>query len=185
MDLLDLDRRALAATGAHVAALDAGDLARPTPCTGWDVRALLNHVLGNNHLYAEAVTGAPVDWAVRDRDRVGDDPAAAYADSAATATAAFAAADLDAQVDMPFGRLPAAQAVAVHFVDVLAHGWDLAVALDRDAALDPELASAALDIVAFYPPDVFGTPVFFAEQQPVAADATPGERLVALLGRQA
>jgi uncharacterized protein (TIGR03083 family) len=62
MDLLDLDRRALADTGAHVRALGPDDLTRPTPCTEWDVRALLNHVLGNNHLYAAAVEGAAVDW---------------------------------------------------------------------------------------------------------------------------
>jgi|SoiMethySBSTD1v2_1073268.scaffolds.fasta_scaffold02871_11 uncharacterized protein (TIGR03086 family) len=183
MDLLDLDRRALAATGAHVDALGPDDLTRPTPCAEWDVRALLNHVLGNNHLYATAVSGAAVDWAERDRDRVGDDPAGAYAASAAAVTAAFAAADLGVEVDMPFGRLAAAQAVAVHFVDVLAHGWDLAVGLGRDPGLDPDLAAAAIDIVAFYPPDVFGTPVFFAEQQPCPADAPPDVRLVALLGR--
>ncbi len=57
MDLLDLDRRALAATGAHVGAVGSDDLTRPTPCAEWDVRALLNHVLGNNHLYASAVEG--------------------------------------------------------------------------------------------------------------------------------
>ena len=183
MDLIALDRRALAATGAHVAALTPDDLMRPTPCAEWDVRALLNHVLGNNHLYARAVTGEAVDWAERDDDRVGDDAAAVFAASATAVTAAFDGADLDAEVALPFGRLPGAQAVAVHFVDVLAHGWDLAVALGRDAALDHELASTALDIVGFYPPDVFGSPVFFAEQQPCPADAPPDVRLVATLGR--
>lgn len=49
--------------------------------------------------------------------------------------------------------------------------------------LDHELAPTALDIVGFYPPDVFGTPVFFAEQQPCPADAPPDVRLVAALGR--
>jgi hypothetical protein len=44
MDLLDLDRRALADTAAHVRTLAPDDLNRPTPCTEWDVRALLNHV---------------------------------------------------------------------------------------------------------------------------------------------
>ena len=183
MDLLDLDRRALAATGAHVGAVGSDDLTRPTPCAEWDVRALLNHVLGNNHLYASAVEGAAVDWAARDRDRVGDDPLGAYTASVEAVTDAFARADLATEVDLPFGRLPAAQAVAVHFVDALAHGWDLAVALGRDSRLDPDLASAALDIVAFYPPDVFGTPIFFAEQQQCATDAPPDVRLVATLGR--
>ena len=42
----------------------------------------------------------------------------------------------------------------------------------------------ARDRVGDDPPDVFGTPVFFAEQQPYPADAPPDVRLVALLGRQ-
>jgi uncharacterized protein (TIGR03086 family) len=183
MDLLDLDRRALAATGVHVAAVAPGDLARPTPCAEWDVRALLNHVLGNNDLYARAVSGEAVDWSERERDRVGDDPAAVFAASADVITAALGAADLDAAVAFPFGRLPAAQAIAVHFVDVLVHGWDLAMALGRDASLDPRLASAALDIVAFYPPELFGTPAYFAEQRPSPHGAPPDVRLVSALGR--
>jgi uncharacterized protein (TIGR03086 family) len=85
---------------------------------------------------------------------------------------------------MPFGELPASHAVAVHFVDVLAHGWDLATATGQDATLDPELSVAALDIVAGYPPEVWGTPQFFAHQVPVPATAPPHIRLVALLGRR-
>ena len=57
------------------------------------------------------------------------------------------------------------------------------MALGRDSRLDPGLASAALDIVAFYPPDVFGTPIFFAAQRPCPTDAPPDVRLVATLGR--
>ena len=183
MDLLDLDRRALAATGAHVGAVGSDDLTRPTPCAEWDVRALLNHVLGNNHLYASAVEGAR---STGRRARPGPRrrrPARGLHRVGRGGDRRLRRADLAAEVDLPFGRLPAAQAVAVHFVDVLAHGWDLAVALGRDSRLDPELASAALDIVAFYPPDVFGTPIFFAEQQPCPTDAPPDVRLVATLGR--
>lgn len=184
MDLLDLDRRALAATGTRIDALAAGDMGRPTPCAAWDVRDVVNHVIANNRLYAAAADGLAVDWSDRDRDWVGDDARAAYAHSSEALTAAFAVADLAAELDMPFGRLPAAQALAVHFVDVLTHGWDLAVATGQDATLDPELASTAIDIVGFYPPDVFGTEQYFAEGLPVPADAPPDVRLVAMLGRR-
>ena len=184
MDLLDLHRRALASTGARIDALTAADLARPTPCAAWDVRALVNHVIANNSLYAAAASGETVDWGQRDLDWVGDDPPGAFRRSADAVTAAFGTTDLAAELVMPFGRFAASQAVAVHFVDVLTHGWDLAVATDQDPTLEPELASTAIDIVGFYPPDVFGTEQFFARGMPVAAGAAPGERLVAMLGRQ-
>lgn len=185
MDLLDLDRRALAATGRIVDVIPPDSLGRPTPCAAWDVRAVINHVVGNNVLYAAAAAGSPVNWEARAHDHVGDDPQLAYARSAAAVTDAFASADLGAELEMPFGRFSAGQALAVHFVDMLVHGWDLASATDQDATLEPELASAAIDIVGFYPPDVFGTEQFFAEGLPVAQTAPPGERLVALLGRSA
>lgn len=183
MDLFDLDQRALASTGAFVAGTDPGQLGLPTPCDGWDVRALLNHVLGNNHLYAAAIAG-PVDWARRDDDRVGADHRAAYERSAARVTSAFAAADPEGQVAMPFGRLPVVHAVAVHFVDILTHGWDLAVATGQEPVLDAELAEAAIAVVATYPSDAWGSDRFFAEKVPVADDEPADVRLVSLLGRR-
>lgn len=183
MDLLDLDRRALELTAAFVRRTATSQLGLPTPCTGWDVRALLNHVIGNNRLYAAAAAGEAVDWADRARDHVGDDPLAAYAASAAEVRAAFAAADLDAEIRLPFGVLPTAQALAVHFVDILVHGWDLAMATGQDAALPDDLADAAIGIVAAYPPDVWGSPVYFAHKVPSSSDDPAYVRLVALVGR--
>ena len=98
-------------------------------------------------------------------------------------TAAFDATDLADDVHMPFGVLPAAQAVAVHFVDILVHGWDLAVATGQDAALPDDLAEAAMGIVAAYPPDVWGTPQFFADKVEARTDDPPYVRLVSLVGR--
>ena len=183
MDLFDLDRRALESTGAFVDGTDAGQLGLPTRCEGWDVRALLNHVLGNNDLYAAATAG-PVDWGRRDDDRVGSDHRQAYERSAARVTAAFAATDPGAEVEMPFGRLPVVSAVAVHFVDILTHGWDLAVATGQGPALDADLAEAAIAVVASYPSDAWGSQRFFAEKVPVADGAPAYVRLVSLLGRR-
>ena len=184
MDLKELDRRALAGTGRLVAAVPPDQLTSATPCDGWDVRTLLNHVVGGNDLYATAASGDAVDWATREDDRLGDDPAGAYERSATAVTTAFAALDLAAgRLTLPFGELPASHAVAVHFVDVLTHGWDLATATGQDPTLDPELAVAAIDIVAGCPPEVWGTPQFFAHQVPVPPTAPPHVRLVALLGR--
>ena len=184
MDLLDLDRKTLDVTRAYVAGTRHEQLGLPTLCAEWDVRALLNHVLGNNDLYAAGASGQAIDWDERNRDRVGDDPLAAYDRSAAAVTAAFAAADPATEISFPFGVIPAQQAVAVHFVDILVHGWDLAVATGQDPALPDDLAEAALAVVALYPPDVWGTPQFFAEKIASSADEPAYVRLVKLVSRE-
>lgn len=184
MDIIDLDERALASTGAFVAATSEGQLGNDTPCEGWDVRALLNHVIGGNELYAAAAAGQAADWDTRESERVGDDLHAAYSRSAAEVTGAFTGLDLEtATLDLPFGPLPARHAVAVHFVDVLVHGWDLAVATRQEPTLDPALCRSALTIVAAYPPDSWGNARFFAPKVPVDEDAPPHVRLAAGLGR--
>jgi len=40
-----------------VANLDAGQLARPTCCPDWDVRGLLNHILGGAVMYTRVNDG--------------------------------------------------------------------------------------------------------------------------------
>lgn len=115
---------------------------------------------------------------------MGDDPHGAYDRSVAKLTAAFAGLDLADPVQLPFGRLRAAQAVAVHFVDVLTHGWDLATATGQHPALAPDLAIAAIAIVDAYPPDAWGTSQFFAHKVAAADDDPPYVRLVSLLGRR-
>jgi uncharacterized protein (TIGR03086 family) len=147
MDLRNLDQRALASTGAFVAATSPDQLGHDTPCEGWDVRALLNHVIGGNRLYSAAAAGESADWDTRDGDWIRDDHRSAYDRSVDEVTSRFARLDLaEDRVDLPFGQLPAMHAVAVHFVDVLMHGWDLAVATGQDPTLDPELCEAALQI---------------------------------------
>lgn len=66
MNLIELDWRALASTAHFVAATRSDQMQLSTPCAGWDVRALLEHIVGGNHLYAAAAAGQGVDWATRD-----------------------------------------------------------------------------------------------------------------------
>jgi uncharacterized protein (TIGR03086 family) len=70
------------------------------------------------------------------------------------------------------------------FLDVLVHGWDLAVATGQDTRLDAGLVSACLDVVEpqlsmLQASGAFGPAV------PTPPDADPQTRLLAMLGRQA
>jgi phosphoenolpyruvate carboxylase len=77
-----------------------GDWERPTPCTEWDVRALVNHAVGGNLRYTMLLHGVPeyeVE-ATRAADTLGEHPLASFLTTAAEVLAAFRAlADLQAR----------------------------------------------------------------------------------------
>jgi uncharacterized protein (TIGR03086 family) len=178
------DQAALAHFATLVERVTPADLARPTPCVGWDVHALLDHVVGGNLLYAQASSGDAPDWSTRSDDHLGADHRGAYARSSEAVTDAFAsAAAAGTGIALPFGTLPPAWAIPVHAVDTLVHGWDLAAACGFDRALDPGLAEAALAIIATYPAETWGDPRFFAHRVAPPPGATVTERLVAAVGR--
>jgi len=66
MDLLDLDRRALAAAVDAVTAVTEADLTRATPCNGWDLGTLLGHMIAHNRGFTAAALGLPTDPRVWD-----------------------------------------------------------------------------------------------------------------------
>src|SRR5215469_13761380 len=84
-DIAELHAQALDATGRIVAGIAPGRWHTGTPCQGWDVRALLNHVVSGNLWAAELANGATIEG-VGDRldgDVLGPDPAGSYDTSAA------------------------------------------------------------------------------------------------------
>src|SRR5436190_7087699 len=98
MELFPAFEHAVASTAKIVKGTPAGQLSAPTPCTEWDVRALLNHVIGTlwlaEALFSDQAPRYPmVPGGLPPGDLAGDDPAAAYAEAAAAALAAAAAGD--------------------------------------------------------------------------------------------
>jgi uncharacterized protein (TIGR03086 family) len=181
----DLYRRALEATGHTVAGVRPDQLAASTPCAAWDVRTLLNHVIGGNLTFARIAAGGTADAAGDMPDLTRPDPGTNYLDSAEAVLAAWAEPGaLDRRCHMPFGDLPAPAAMALHFLDCVVHGWDLARATGQPTALDPELAGAALSLAqGMVTPELRQAGVFGPEV-PCPGDAPVHERLVAFLGRE-
>jgi uncharacterized protein (TIGR03086 family) len=188
MDILALDQQALANANRIVALVTEEQLSLPTPCADWDLRTLLVHMAGNNNGWAEAAEGKPADGATWDGAGLEDDPVGAYRKAADRVAAAFAANDVlarDFEV-FGYGSVPGPNALGMHFIDYLVHGWDVAKAIGAEARLDPEACTAVLRIGERWPrgaASIWGPGAPFGYRVPVAADASPEARMLGFLGR--
>jgi uncharacterized protein (TIGR03086 family) len=184
-DIAELHAQALDQTGRVVAGIKPDQWQAATPCDGWDVHALLTHLVAGNLWAAELGAGATIED-VGDRldgDVLGADPAASYAASAAVAAATFRKPGaLDAPCAVSYGPVPGSVYAGHRFLDVFVHGWDLAVATGQDPELDPGLIRACREVIE---PQVaaFRAAGALGDEQPVPQDATDQQRFLAMLGR--
>ena len=119
----------------------------PTPCAAWDVRALVNHVVGANRRYTMLLHGATADEvdATRTADHLGDDPIKSFVETAAELHAAMAEPGALARTAQhPAGERTGAQLLDMRVLDVTVHSWDLARAVGADELLDAHLVAFAL-----------------------------------------
>ncbi|GAB1516754.1 TIGR03086 family metal-binding protein [Actinophytocola sp. KF-1] len=161
-------------------AADGVDLGRPTPCAGWDLRTLLDHV--NDSLLAlhEAATLGRVF--PDSGDYTGSDPIAMLRDRATRLVGAWTPPVPRKEVDLGELALTTAIVTTTGALEVAVHGWDVARACGADGTVPDELASEMLDLVPLLvsPED---RPARFAAVVGTPFWAAPGDRLVALLGR--
>ena len=179
-------RSALEETRSVVAGIDRAQWADASPCEGWDVQALLNHLVSGNLWAAELGSGRTIEE-VGDRldsDVLGHNALAAYDASAEAAAATFEAPGaLDAPCAVSYGPVPGSVYAGHRFIDVLIHGWDLATATDQDATLDPELVDAAYKLLQDQSEMVRASGMF-GEDILVPADVGPQTQLLAFIGRK-
>ena len=187
MGLPEQHEQALAATGRLVEGVKADQLDDPTPCDGWSVRELLNHVISGNFWVGELVAGRTIEEVgdKYDGDMVGADPAAAYRDSALVAGPAFQEPGaMERPVAVSYGPVPGSVYAGHRLIDVLVHGWDLAKGTGQDTTLDPALVEACWAVVEPQLAELAGSGAFGTTVE-VPDDADLQTRLLAALGRQA
>ncbi|MFF7457343.1 TIGR03086 family metal-binding protein [Kitasatospora sp. NPDC008115] len=161
-------------------------LDRPTPCTEYDLRALLDHVVGGVHRLAYTGEGGLSNDVAAATGGVPDDgwPAALGRARARVTTAWAEDAKLDRPTSVPWGELSGREAVGSYVLETVIHSWDVARALGTDHTLDEALGEAALAIaLAMMPAEPRGGAVPFGPVQPVPAGAGAYTRLAAHSGR--
>jgi uncharacterized protein (TIGR03086 family) len=148
MHVTDLHRRSVEDFMATLANLEGGDegaWAAPTPCTDWDVRALVNHIVNEDLWTVPLMDGATIEEVGSrfDGDLLGTDPLTVTRAAAETATMAAASGIVAGRmVHLSFGDTPAEEYAHQLAADHIIHGWDLAAAIGADRRIDPELVAA-------------------------------------------
>jgi uncharacterized protein (TIGR03086 family) len=184
-DTVALLERALDQTAGLIAAIEPSQAGLATPCAGWDVRALVSHLAGQDlRNFLVAARGEAADWQAPAED-IGDDWAAAFRDRAAPLRAAWRAAHLDRPVAGPGGEAPLRARTDQQITELAAHDWDLARATGQDVAgLDPALAEHALAWShGMLRPEFRGPDKAFGVEVPVPDDAPVYDRLAGWFGR--
>src|SRR4051812_17647426 len=185
-DVRELFDRAQGHFGELVHQVKDDQWGNDTPCTDWDVRALVNHLVYEARWAVPLLEGQTIEQ-VGDRfegDLLGDDPAATYDKALAEASAAVGAVDLQRTVHLSFGDLPAADYLPQLTGDFVVHGWDLARGIGADDRMDPDMVAfvyAAAEPMA----DMLAASGMFGERVPVPDDADQQTKLLALFGRRA
>lgn len=156
-DIQALDRRAVKASVDIISTITDDDLGRPTPCAGWTVAGLLDHMTAQHHGFAAAAMGwggDPARWAVPATNSTA--AVRNYVVAADEVLDAFATEDV---LDQGFtlaefsssAAFPARVAIGFHFIDYVVHNWDVAASLGRHWEPDADLLAPALAITLQVP----------------------------------
>lgn len=147
MDLLETYRRSLTEFTDRVAQISPGEWNAPTPCQDWNLRAVVNHVVGEDRWTVALLAGATIaEVGGRfDGDVLGAEPVTSAQEATAEAELAVSEAGaLDRIVHLSAGDTPAREYVYQLLTDHLVHAWDVAVAIESEPRLDARAVHEAL-----------------------------------------
>ena len=139
--------RGVAAFDTVIRQVQADQWANPTPCPEWDVRALVNHVVGEDRWVPPLLAGLTIAevGGTLAGDLVGDDPQSAWNRARHEAEEAVSATPDDQTVALSAGPTPLAEYLWQLAADHLIHAWDLATASGVELVFDDDLAAAVED----------------------------------------
>ncbi len=185
MDLETMYRRSVDGWTERVAAVGPDQWGAVTPCDDWDVRTLVNHVVGEDLWTEPLVRGATIEEVGNrfEGDLLGDDPVGA-ATTAATQATESVGERLPGRpkVHLSYGDEDIEEYVAQLTADHLIHGWDLAAAIGGDTDLDEDLVAAVAEWYAERE-EIYRSAGMVAERVPGQGD--PQSELLGRFGRDA
>jgi uncharacterized protein (TIGR03086 family) len=184
MDEVTLLDGVLTKTGDLVAGVREDQWSLPTPCPEYDVRTLINHLVGWIQVFGASAQGRTFEGDPTSQ-QVTADPAAEFRTAASDAVAGWREHGFGRTVRMMGGEQPAEMVFNMTLMEYLTHGWDLAIATGQEVPYSENEASETLARAErTLPPQYRGEGMPFGEIVDVPADAPAVDRAVAFLGRR-
>jgi uncharacterized protein (TIGR03086 family) len=180
-------RRASDHFGALVEEIREDQWSNPTPCSEWDVRHLVRHLVYEN-LWAPPLFQGQTIEKVGDRfegNILGTDPKAAWEEARKGAVSVIEEdGALQRTVHLSWGDEKGEEYVTQLLLDHVVHGWDLARGIGADDTMDPELVE---QLYAQWKAreEMVREAGVFGDQQAIPDDADTQTKLLALFGRSA
>ena len=179
---LELLERSVSYTRSSLQLITRDVIHAPTPCREWDLAALLEHMDDSLRALQDAADTGRVVMAAQEPDDP-DSPVSSLKRRACALLGAWTANDGADLVSVAGCPLTAQVLVMTGAVEITVHGWDVARACGSELPVPSPLAAALLPVVPSVVTDCdrgrrFGPVVT------VPPWASPGDRLVAALGRQ-
>ncbi len=167
----------------QIAQIQPDEWTKPTPCEAWDVRALVNHIVGGIHMVTYGLTGREIGPEFYG-NHLGDDPVKAHRDAVDEMATLFRddAGLLERSINMPWGSCTGSYLAEMFIGDDVVHAWDLAQSLGRGFDIDPKIIERVRSFAEEYVPPRRG-PGMFDEPVALGRPGSPLEELVAYVGR--
>ncbi len=150
-DLVSLFLRSVDEFDRRVMAIGDDQWTNATPCSEWDVRALVNHVTSEALWFPHLLAGKTIAEAgdAFEGDVLGSDPVGAWSIAAKEEREAIQEQGaLERTVHLSRGPTSASTYISELFSDHLIHAWDLARGIGADDTLDPELVEITYNVAA-------------------------------------
>ena len=170
----------------RLTAITDDDWGRPTPCTEWNVRQLVNHIVSHEYRYADnlATNNSKYYVASRDDDFLGDDPHGSWLRGVALLDEAVAGLDsLETTISFLL-PLPARDVLLVRVFEAAVHTWDVSRAIGFDERIDERLAMLTYPLLERLIQAPATQAFFAAPQDTLPTTAAPQDRLLHLAGRK-
>lgn len=176
--------QSIATAHSVLAGVQTDQLDLQSPCAKWKVSDVVNHIVGGQRFFIDALQGRQPDGT--EADYASGDFVASFDDLSRQCLAGFQAdGALDQTYTLPFGEMPGSAVMGLAMTDTFAHAWDVAKATGQDTDLNPELAAQLLQGAQMMIQPAFRSEdgAVFGPEQTAPEGASNADQLAAFLGR--